>query len=144
MRIAIVVSDFNSEITSSLLEGAVSTLVQGGVAKESIRTIHVPGAYEIPLIAKKMAETKKWDAIVALGCVIRGETVHFDRICEATLNSLQRISLATGVPITSGILMTENWEQALARADAKRKHRGVEAARAALHMTALLKHEFQT
>lgn len=143
MNIAIVVSQFNREITAGLLEGAVSELLKGGVARESIRTLHAPGAYEIPLIAKKLAETKQWDAIVALGCVIRGETVHFDRICETTLDSLQKISLETGVPITSGILMTENWEQARERSAGTEKHRGREAARAALQMAALLKNEFQ-
>ncbi|MBI4124742.1 MAG: 6,7-dimethyl-8-ribityllumazine synthase [Deltaproteobacteria bacterium] len=143
MRIAVVVSDFNAEITSGLLEGAVSTLVKGGVGRESIRTVHVPGAYEIPLAAKKLAEAGRWDAVVALGCVIRGETVHFYRICQATLDSLQKISLETGVPITSGILMCENWEQARVRSSTGNKHRGIEAAQAALQMAALLKDGIQ-
>lgn len=142
MRIAIVISQFYPEISSALLEGAVATLQEGGVAKESIRTVAVPGTCEIPLVAKKLAESQKWDAIVTLGCVIRGETIHFERICATTLDSLQKISLATGVPITSGILMTENLEQARARSSTKEKHRGIEAAQAALQMAALLQNEF--
>jgi len=139
MNFAIVVSDFNQEITSRLLEGAQATLHKAGVARENVTVTHVPGAFEIPFAAKKMALTKKISAIIALGCVIRGETIHFDVICNTTALSLQQISLETGVPITSGILMAENDEQALARSGGDIAgdtvvNRGSEAASAALQM----------
>ncbi len=130
-RFAIVVSDFNPEITSRLLEGATAVLKEAKV-------VHVPGTFEIPLAAKKLAASGKYDAIVALGCVIRGETVHFDVICKTTAASLQQISLETGVPITSGILMTENEAQAVARAGGE-INRGKEAAQAALEIVNTLR-----
>lgn len=131
-KFAIVVSDFNREITSRLLEGALTVLKEATV-------VHVPGAFEIPLVAKRLALTKKYDAIVALGCVIRGDTIHFDVICHTTADSLQKISLETGVPITSGILMAENEEQAMARSGGDVANRGSEAAEAALQLTETLK-----
>lgn len=134
MKFAIVVSDFNPEITSRLLEGAVATL-----KKEEVTVVHVPGAFEIPLAAKRLAVSKKYEAIVALGCVIRGETVHFDILCNTTPASLQNISLETGVPITSGILMVENEKQALERSGGNVANRGSEAAEAALRMVETLK-----
>lgn len=132
MKFAIVVSDFNPEITSRLLEGAKTVL------KEEVSVFHVPGTFEIPLVAKKLALSKKYDAIVALGCVIRGETIHFDLICRTTLDALQKIALETGVPITSGIVMAENEAQALARSGGDVANRGSEAAAAALQMVKVL------
>lgn len=126
-KFAIAVSDFNSEITSRLLEGALSVLKEAKV-------VHVPGTYEIPLAVKKLALSKKYDAIIALGCVIRGETIHFEVICRTTADSLQKISLETGVPVTSGIVMAESEEQAKARCGGKVANRGSEAAQAALEM----------
>lgn len=139
MRLAIVVSDFNAEITSRLLEGALTVLQERGVRRGEVEVLRVPGTFEIPLAAKKLAQTKKWDAIVALGCVIRGETVHFDVICNTTASSLQSLSLETGVPILCGIVMAEDWEQALERSGGRVANRGKEAALAALQMTEVLK-----
>lgn len=131
-KFAIVVSDFNSEITSRLLEGALSVLKEAKV-------VHVPGTYEIPLAVKKLALSKKYDAIIALGCVIRGETIHFEVICRTTADSLQKISLETGVPVTSGIVMAESLSQAQARCGGKVANRGSEAAQAALEMLSTLR-----
>ena len=132
MNFAIVVSDFNKEMTSRLLEGAMAVL-------KNAEVVHAPGVFEIPLLAKRLAQTKKYDAIVALGCVIRGDTIHFDVICNTTAASLQNISLKTEVPITSGILMVENEEQALARSGGNVANRGSEAAEAAVQMAKLFK-----
>lgn len=139
MKFAIVVSDFNKEITSPLLEGAMATLKGVDGVSENIFVAHVPGTYEIPLVAKKLALTKKYDAIIALGCVIRGETIHFEIICRSTLDALQKISLETGIPITSGIVMAENENQAWERSGGPVANRGSEAARAALQMVEALK-----
>ena len=130
--LAIVVSDFNPEITSRLLEGAL------GVLKET-KVVHVPGLYEIPVAAKKLILTKKFDAIVALGCVIRGETIHFDVLCHTIAESLQKIALETGVPITSGIVMAESEKQALARCGGDVANRGSEAAHAAIEIVNTLR-----
>ena len=132
MNFAIVVSDFNQKITARLLEGALTVLKNADI-------VHVPGAFEMPLLAKQLAQTKKYDAIVALGCVIRGDTIHFDVICNTTAASLQKISLETEVPITLGLLMVENEEQAMARSGGNVANRGSEAAQAALQMAKLLK-----
>lgn len=138
-KFAIVVSRFNATFTAKLLEGARQTLLQKGVALENIRVVEVPGAYEIPLAVKKLAVSLEFCAIIALGCVIRGETVHFDMICRSTLDSLQKISLETGIPVTSGILMAENVEQANARCGGRVGNRGAEAALAVLDMASLIK-----
>lgn len=134
MNIAIVVSDFNREITSRLLEGALTTLKEAGVSRENVLVAHVPGTFEIPLVAKRLALSKKYDAIIALGCVIRGETIHFDVICHSTADSLQKISVETEIPITLGIIMAENGGQALERSGGKVANRGSEAALAAVKM----------
>lgn len=138
-KFGIVVSRFHPDFSANLQEGALQTLLTAGVSKESVEIFHVPGTFEIPLAAQRLAVSKKFDAIVALGCVIRGETVHFDLICRTTVASLQKISLETGVPITSGIVMAEDPRQAHARCGGSVVNRGAEAAAAALEMAQFLK-----
>lgn len=137
LTFGIVVSRFNETITSALLEGAVSVLREGGTEDNAVTVLYVPGAYEIPLAAEKMASSGKYSAVIALGCVIRGETVHFDVICESVGKALLDVSLKHGIPVTSGIVMAENENQAMERAGGAKADRGSEAAQAALE-TALL------
>ena len=139
LRIAVVCSRFNSGVTEQLLQGALRALSKAGVRKEDITIVHVPGAFEIPLIAKRLAETLHPDAIVCLGCLIKGETMHFEYISSVTFQGIQEASLATGVPMALGVLTTLTEEQALMRAGEGRDNKGWEAARAAIEMTSLLK-----
>lgn len=140
LRFALVVSQFNAEVTSGLLEGALITLKKAGVPDDRVTVAKVPGTYEIPLAVQQLARTKSFNAIVALGCVIRGDTIHFEMICETVSRSLQEIALATGVAVTSGIVMAEDLEQARARSGGEVANRGEEAAVAALQMANLLRH----
>jgi len=139
MQVAIVVADFNAHVTSRLLEGAQAFLTKNGVDKKNIHTAHVAGCFEIPLVAKKWAESKKVDAVVCLGCVIRGETPHFDYVCDAASRGVQEAMLATGVPMGFGVVMAETADQALDRAGGRHGNRGEEAARAALQSVRALK-----
>lgn len=139
MKFAIVISDFYPEIAARLLEGAAQTLQKEGVKPNQIAVVHCPGAFEIPLLVQKLAASQKYDSVIALGCVIKGETAHFDVLCQATANALQKIALATGVPVASGILMTKNMEQAMVRSEMEGDHRGSEAAQTAIRMAAVLK-----
>ena len=139
MKLAIVVANFYPAIAEALLDGALGLLEKEGIPKKSVLVFNVPGTYEIPLAVKKLADGKKYDGVIALGCLIRGATLHFDVIAHATLTHLQQISLQTGIPVTAGILMLENEAQALERLGGKKGHRGAEAARAALEMVRALK-----
>ena len=139
LRIAVVCSRFNSGVTDQLLQGALRALSKAGVRKEDITIAHVPGAFEIPLIAKRIAETLHPDAIVCLGCLIKGETMHFEYISSATFQGIQEASLETGVPMALGVLTVLTEEQALMRSGEGRNNKGWEAARAAIEMTNLLK-----
>lgn len=139
MRFAIILSRFNEHIGSKLLEGAKETLLKNGIADQDIETFFVPGAFEIPLIAKKLSETKKFDAVIALGCVIRGGTPHFDHICQQASAGIQQAALETGIPIAFGVVMAENAEQALERAGGAMGNKGDEAARTAIEMAKLLR-----
>ncbi len=136
-RFAIILSRFNEHIGSKLLEGAKATLLRAEISEKNIDIIYVPGAFEIPLAAKKLAATKKYDAIIALGCVIRGGTIHFEQICQQAASGIQQVALETGVPVTFGIIMANTAEQALERAGGSLGNRGDEAARAAIEMTQL-------
>ena len=140
LRFALVVSQFNTEVTAGLLEGALVHLKKAGVSGEAITVAKVPGAYEIPLVVQQLARTKNFNAIIALGCVIRGDTIHFEMICESVFRSLQEIALATGIAVTSGLVMAEDLEQARARSGGNVANRGEEAAQAALQMANLLRH----
>ena len=136
-RFALVVSRFNEAITSRLLEGARAALLEAGAAADRIAVYMVPGAFELPQAARCAAETGQYEAIVCLGCVIRGETPHFEYISAAVAHGLMEASGETGVPVAFGVLTTDSWEQAEARAGEGRDNKGFEAAAAALEMAAL-------
>ncbi|MDX1392972.1 MAG: 6,7-dimethyl-8-ribityllumazine synthase [Gemmatimonadota bacterium] len=136
-RICVVTSRFNPMVTDRLLEGARDRLLEAGVDADHIDVISVPGAWELPLAARAAA-TRGYDAIVALGCVIRGETAHFDHIGRAAMDGLQRLQLESGVPVGLGILTPDSLEQALARAGGPVGHAGIQAAEAALEAADLL------
>jgi 6,7-dimethyl-8-ribityllumazine synthase len=138
-RFAVIVSRFNDAVTGRLAEGARAALMEAGAAAEDITTVTVPGAFELPQAARGTAETGRYDAIVCLGCVIRGETPHFEYISSAVAHGLMEAAGETGVPMTFGVLTTDSWEQAEARAGAGRDNKGFEAAAAALEMAALFR-----
>jgi len=137
-RFAIVVSRFNHFITTKLLEGALDALHRHNVADENITIAYTPGAYEIPLIAQKFAESKNYDAVISLGVIIRGETPHFDYIASEVAKGIAQINLQTGVPVIFGVQTTDNIEQAIDRAGAKQGNKGFEAAMSAMEMISLL------
>src|SRR5262245_29340282 len=137
-RFAVVASRFNSEIVDGLLEGAKSALVQAGVDWEQVVVYRVPGAFEIPLAAKKLAASGKYDAVVAIGCLIRGETPHFEYISNQTSLGIGQVALETGVPVTFGVITVNTDDQALARSGANTANKGFEAAMAAIEMVNLL------
>ncbi len=131
-RIAIVLSRFNGDVTNRLFESALAELERSGVEREHVTVMPVPGAFELPLGAMALAKTRRYVAIVALGCVIRGETAHFEYVAGEAASGLQLAALETGVPVAFGVLTTENLEQAMARTD-----KGAEAVRTALEMADL-------
>jgi 6,7-dimethyl-8-ribityllumazine synthase len=135
--IAIVVSQFNNHVTNLLLQGAVTRLQEQGYTDESLTVIHVPGAVEIPYAAQLLAKTRKYHAIIALGAVIRGETSHYDYVCEQVSQGCQRVMLDHNIPVIFGVLTTENDEQALQRVGGTEGHKGRDAADAAIAMMAL-------
>ena len=139
LKIAIVASLFNDFVTRSLLSGAQEGLEQNGVEEEAITLVWVPGSFEIALIAKTLAQTGRYDAVVCLGSVIRGETTHYDHVAEETATSISRTSLETNVPIIFGVLTTENREQALSRAGGKIGNKGYDSALAAIRMARLMR-----
>ena len=139
LKAAIVVSRFNEFITSKLLGGATDILVRHGANAEDITIAWVPGAFEIPLAAQKLAMSKKFDAVICLGAVIRGATSHYDYVCSEVSKGIAHVSLETGVPVAFGILTTENIEQAVERAGTKSGNKGADAAVSAIEMVNLLK-----
>jgi len=138
-KIGIVVSRFNEMITEGLLAGALNTLKEAGIADEDITLVRVPGSFEIPLAAQRLAQTGKLEAIVCLGAVIRGETPHFDYICLQVSNGVREVALKYDLPVTFGIITADTVEQALARADVEDRNKGSEAAISAVEMTSLMK-----
>ena len=138
LKIAIVAGRFNEFITSKLLGGAIDGLKRHGVEEDQIDVAWVPGAFEIPLIAKKLAKSKKYDAVITLGAVIRGATTHYDYVCNEVAKGVASISLETEIPIIFGVLTTENIEQAIERAGTKAGNKGYECAVAAIEMANLL------
>ena len=136
-KIAIVVSSFNEVISRNLLQGCIDTLKKCGTEDKDISIYWTPGAFEIPLICFKLSSSKKYDAIISLGAIIRGDTPHFDYIASSLMRSLQEISLKTHTPIILGVITAETEEQALERAGIKKENRGREAALAALEMANL-------
>ncbi|MBL0910968.1 MAG: 6,7-dimethyl-8-ribityllumazine synthase [Bacteroidia bacterium] len=137
VAIGIVVSEWNSEVTGPLLDGALNTLVKHGVNPENIWVENVPGTFELPLGAKYFAEDGDVDAVICIGCVIQGETPHFDFVCDAAANGIMRVGLDYGIPVIFGVLTTLTQEQALDRAGGKHGNKGIEAAVTALRMIRL-------
>lgn len=138
-QVAIVVSTFNEIVTSRLLAAAESTLTQLGTPPDHRQVIRVPGAFEIPLIAKTLAQSHRFDAVICLGSVIRGETPHFEYICAETSRGIGQASLETGIPIIFGVLTTDTVDQAMERSGALERNKGADAARTALEMAVLMK-----
>lgn len=139
LKVAIVVSRFNDFITGRLLEGAKDTLIRHDVNEDNIDVAFVPGAFEIPLVAKKLASSGNYDAVITLGCVIRGATSHFDYVCNEVAKGVSKVNDQTNVPVIFGILTTESIEQAVERAGTKAGNKGAEAAISAIEMANLLK-----
>lgn len=139
LRFAIIVSRFNEFITSKLLAGAQDALKRHGVAESDIDITWVPGAFEIPIIAKKLAKSTKYDAIITLGTVIRGATSHYDYVCNEVAKGIANVAQQEEIPVMFGILTTENIEQAIERAGTKSGNKGYEAAVGAIEMANLLK-----
>jgi 6,7-dimethyl-8-ribityllumazine synthase len=137
LRIAIVVSRFNELVTDRLLRGALRGLTEAGVAENDIEVVHVPGAFEVPFVADLLAGRGRFDAVVCLGAIVRGETQHHDYLARAIFSALQQIQLTRHVPIAVGILTTENMEQALARSGDDAGNKGYEAARVAIECAQL-------
>ena len=138
-KIAIVAGRFNEIITNKLLGGAVDAFKRHGGEEENIDLAWVPGAFEIPLVAKTLAESKKYDAVICLGAVIRGATPHFDMVANETTKGIAAAGLQTGVPIIFGVLTTDNIEQAVERAGSKAGNKGFEAVTTAIEMVNLMK-----
>lgn len=139
MKIAIVVARFNEFITSKLLSGCVDCLIRHEAADEDLTVAWVPGAFEIPMAAKKLAESGKYDAVICLGAVIRGATPHFEYVCAEASKGIAQVSMQTGVPVAFGVLTTENIQQAVERAGTKAGNKGVDCAMTAMEMVNLFK-----
>ncbi len=138
-RFAIIVSRFNDFISSRLVEGAMDALKRHGADEEQIAVVKVPGAFEIPLVAKKLAESDRFDALICLGAVIRGGTPHFDYVAAEVSKGIASVSLESKIPVTFGVLTTDNLEQAIERAGSKSGNKGYEAAVAAMELANLFK-----
>ncbi|MHB1399065.1 MAG: 6,7-dimethyl-8-ribityllumazine synthase [Trichloromonadaceae bacterium] len=138
-RFGLVVSRFNSFISDRLVEGALDALLRHGASREDIQIVRVPGAFEIPMTAKKMAATGRYDALICLGAVIRGATPHFDYVSAEVSKGVASVSLDAGIPVAFGVLTTDNIEQAIERAGSKAGNKGSEAAVTAIEMVNLFK-----
>nr|WP_320148273.1 6,7-dimethyl-8-ribityllumazine synthase [uncultured Anaeromusa sp.] len=139
LRVGIVVARFNEFINSKLLAGAIDALKRHGADEDAVDVAWVPGAFEIPMIAQKMAESKKYDAIICLGTVIRGSTSHYDYVCAEVSKGVAHVGLASGVPTMFGVLTTDTIEQAIERSGTKAGNKGFDAAMAAMEMANLIK-----
>ena len=139
LKFAIVASRFNEFITSKLLEGALDMLRRHGAAEDAVDVAWVPGAFEIPLAAKKFAASGKYDAVICVGAVIRGATSHYDYVCNEVSKGIAQAGLSTGVPVIFAVVTTENIEQAVERAGTKAGNKGADGAMAAMEMANLLK-----
>jgi len=139
LKFGLVVSRFNEFITNRLLDGARDALLRHGVSNDDIEVAWVPGSFEIPLIAKKLAQTKRYDAVICLGAVIRGGTPHFEYIATEVSKGIARVSLDTGLPIIYGIITADTLEQAIERAGTKEGNRGFQAAENAIEMANLVR-----
>ncbi len=139
MRFGVVAARFNGFIVERLVDGATDALVRSGVDADAVDVARVPGAFEIPMAARAMAESGKYDAILCLGCVIRGATAHFDYVCNEAAKGVSRVSEASGIPAIFGVLTTDTIEQAIERAGTKAGNKGAESAHAAIEMVDLLR-----
>jgi 6,7-dimethyl-8-ribityllumazine synthase len=137
-RFALLVSRFNSLITERLLEGCLDGLVRSGVADADITVVRVPGAFEMPVVARKLAASGRFDCLVGLGAVIRGSTPHFDLVAAEVTKGLAQVALETGVPVVNAVLTTDTIEQAVERAGTKAGNKGFDAARGAIEMVNLM------
>lgn len=137
LRFAVAVSRFNSFITERLLAAALDALERSGAQSNDVNVVHVPGAFELPLTAKKLALTGKYDALIAIGCVLRGETAHYDYVCSETSRGLQLAQMDTGVPVIFCVLTCDTLEQAIDRAGLKGGNKGFESGLAAIEMAQL-------
>ena len=138
-KFCIIISRFNDFIGAKLLAGAVDELKRHGVAENNIDVVKVPGAFEIPVVAQKCASSKKYDAVITLGVVIKGSTPHFDYVSAEVSKGVAQVSLQTGVPVVFGVLTTDNIEQAIERAGTKAGNKGADAAKSAIEMANLVK-----
>lgn len=138
-KFCVIISRFNEFIGSKLLAGAIDELVRHGIKEETIDVVWTPGAFEIPVIAKKVAKSGKYDAIITLGAVIRGATGHYDFVAAEVSKGIAQVSLETGIPVIFGVLTTDNLEQAIERAGTKAGNKGSEAAKTAIEMANLTK-----
>ena len=138
MKVGIVAARFNEIIVNKLLGGAVDGLVRHGVEEENITAAWVPGAFEIPVAAQKMAQSGNYDAVICVGTVIRGDTSHYDYVCNEVSKGTAHVSLETGIPVLFGVLTTENIEQAIARAGSKAGNKGYDCALSAIEMVNLM------
>ncbi|MBR2511706.1 MAG: 6,7-dimethyl-8-ribityllumazine synthase [Firmicutes bacterium] len=137
MKVGIIASRFNEIISNKLLGGAVDGLLRHGVEEKNVTAVWVPGAFEIPSIASRMAASGKYDAIICVGAVIRGQTSHYDYVCNEVSKGIAQVGLATGVPVMFGVVTTENIEQAIARAGSKAGNKGYDCALSAIEMVNL-------
>ncbi len=138
LRFAIVVSQFNEPVTSNLLLGALDTFREQGIPEDNLTVAFVPGAFELPLACQELAKAGNYDAIVALGAVIRGETSHYDHVCNEAASGLMRVGLDQALPVVFGVLTTDDADQALARAGGAKGNKGCEAAATAMQLCGLL------
>lgn len=139
LRIGVVVSQFNESITARLLAGAREAAKSHGIAEENLTVIYVPGAFELPAVASKMLQTSKWDAIVALGCVIRGETAHFDFVASESARGIAEVARNSSTPVIFGVLTTNDINQALARSGGSAGNKGFDSMEAAIKMVAVFR-----
>ena len=139
IKVGIVAARFNEFITSKLLSGAMDGLIRHEVAQEDVEVAWVPGAFEIPLIAQKMAESGKYDAVICLGAVIRGATSHYDLVCNEAAKGVAQVGLKTGVPVLFGVVTTDTIEQAIERAGTKAGNKGYDCATSAIEMVNLIR-----
>lgn len=137
MRLAIVAARFNSFVVEPLVSGAIDTIARHGGRVDDLTVVRVPGSYEIPLACKKLAETGRFDGIVALGAVIRGATSHYDLVCAETAKGISNVQMEFGIPVAFGVLTTDTIEQAIERAGTKAGNKGCDAAMAAIEMVSL-------
>ncbi len=139
LKMGIVISRFNSFVTTRLLDGAMDALLRNGVAAEDVDVAWTPGAFEIPPVARAMAESGRYDAIICLGAVIRGDTPHFDYVAGESAKGIAQVALSVGVPVIYGVITADNLEQAIERAGTRMGNKGAEAATAAIEMANLLR-----